>query len=87
MVAISGEAAIAVRRLIIQQANRQTPVRAAQSKATVTKHAPSENSTTVVDANPCRDKLIVKNQPKQFIDLDVLDFLDAQGMDWLNKNS
>lgn len=86
LVVISGEAAIAVRRLIIQQANRQTPVQAPQS-TTVTKHSPSENSTAVVDANPCRDKLIVKNQPKQFIDLDVLDFLDDEGMDWLNKNS
>ena len=88
LVVISGEAAIAVRRLIVQQANRQTPVQASQSKATVTKHSPSENSTTVVDANPFRDKLIIKNQPKhQFVDLDVLDFLDDEGMDWLNKNS
>lgn len=88
LVVISGEAAIAVRRLIVQQANRQTPVQAAQSKATVIKHSPSENSATVAGANPCRDKLIVKNQPKhQFVDLDVLDFLDDEGMDWLNKNS
>jgi hypothetical protein len=88
LVVISGESAIAVRRLIVQQANRQTPVQTPQSKATVTKHSPSENSTTAVDAKPCRDKLIVKNQPKQqFVDLDVLDFLDDEGMDWLNKNS
>jgi hypothetical protein len=87
LVVISGEAAISVRRLIVQQANRQTPVQTVQSKSTVTKHSPSENSTTVVDANPWRDKLIVKNQPKQqFVDLDVLDFLDDEGMDWLNKN-
>lgn len=88
LVVISGEAAIAVRRLIVQQANRQTPVQVAQSKSTVTKHSPSENSATVADANPWRDKLIVKNQPKQqFVDLDVLDFLDDEGIDWLNKNS
>lgn len=87
LVVISGEAAIAVRRLIVQQANRQTPVQVTQSKSTVTKHSPSENSA-VADANPWRDKLIVKNQPKQqFVDLDVLDFLDDEGIDWLNKNS
>lgn len=88
LVVIGGEAAIAVRRLIVQQANRQTPAQAVQSKSTVTKHFPLGNSTTVVDANPQRNKLIVKTQPKQqFVDLDVLDFLDDEGMDWLNKNS
>lgn len=61
LVVISGEAAIAVRRLIVQQANRQTPAQAAPSKSPVTRHSSSENSTTVADANLWRDKLIVKN--------------------------
>lgn len=88
LVVISGEAAIAVRRLIVQQANQQTPAQAMPSKRTVTKNSSRENSVASADATAHRDKLIVKTQPRpQFVDLDVLDFLDDEGMHWLNENS
>jgi hypothetical protein len=87
LVVISGETAIAVRRLIVQQANRQTSVQTTHSKSRVAQNS-SKPSPTTANPNTQRDKLIVKNQPKpQFVNLDVLDYLDDEDIDWLNETS
>jgi hypothetical protein len=87
LVVIHGDAAIAVRRLIVQQANQQTPSPSSTSRSSLTQDS-SENSTGVSRVNAHRDKLMIKTQPKPpLIDLDVLDFLDDEGMNWPNENT
>lgn len=78
LVVISGDAAIAVRRLILQLAKQNTPnpLVPKQTKTAL----PAPKSIPTPDAR--KYQVIVKNQPKPHrVDLNVLDFIDSDLLD------
>lgn len=78
LVIVSGDAAIAVRRLILQLAKQNTPNSPAPRQA---KNAPPV-SKPIPTADAQKYKLIVKNQPKPHrVDVNVLDFIDPDLLD------
>ncbi|MBD1858642.1 MULTISPECIES: hypothetical protein [Leptolyngbya] len=78
LVIVSGDIAIAVRRLILQLAQQNTPNPPAPRQA---KHAPPV-SKPIPTADAQKYKLIVKNQPKPHrVDVNVLDFIDPDLLD------
>jgi len=77
LVIVSGESAIAVRRLILQLAKQNTPSPSVPKQAKTAPPAPKPIPTT--DAR--KYQIIVKNQPKpRRVDLNVLDFIDSDGL-------
>ncbi|MBN8564796.1 MAG: hypothetical protein J0L70_30145 [Leptolyngbya sp. UWPOB_LEPTO1] len=78
LIVVTGDAAIAVRRLILQLAKQNTPNPPAPKQAKTTPPAPKPIPTP--DAR--KYQIIVKNQPKpRRIDVNVLDFIDPEMLD------
>lgn len=74
LVIVSGEAAVSVRRLILQLAKQNTP------NPPVPKQTKTDPPVSKPDAH--KYQIIVKNQPKpQRVDLNVLEFLDPEGLE------
>jgi len=75
LVIVSGESAIAVRRLILQLVKQNTPNPPAPRQAKATPPDPKPIPTT----DACKYQIVVKNQPRpRRVDLNVLDFIDPE---------
>ena len=85
LVIVSGDAAISVRRLILQLAKQNTS-NSPLPKQTSSKPPVPKPSPPITDTP--RYQIIVKNQPKpERANLNVLDFLDLDGFDSENEES
>lgn len=78
LVMVSGDTAIAVRRLILQLAKQNTPNPPAPKQA----KTPPPDSKTIPTTDARKYQIIVKDQPKPHrVDVNVLDFIDPDPLD------